>query len=85
MAITRYNKRNIIYNSDENYISSDMYKKRGIISGVPQFSTPDLSPFDVSFSDVETISVTWTIGTKYYNLAKEYYGDGTILVDNCLV
>lgn len=75
MAVTRYNNRNIIFNSDESYLLSDMYKKRGIKAPFPQFTTPDLSIEKGGFSDIQTISVTWTIGSKYYNLAKQYYGD----------
>ena len=75
MSITRYNKRSIITNSSEDYMFSDMFKKRGIKRGVQQFSTPDLSSNGGDYSNVSTVSVTWSIGTKYFNLAKQYYGD----------
>ena len=76
MPLSRYNKRQIIINTNEEYLVSDIFKKRGLNNGTPQFDTPDLSEQDSAVeSQIVAVDVVWNVGSKYYNLAKEYYGD----------
>ena len=75
MAVTRYNKRRVISNTDRSYVQSDIFKNRGV-QIIKHFNTPVLRyPTKDDLRDIVEETRTWTIGTKYFNLASEFYGD----------
>ncbi len=75
MAITRYNARRIIKTTDGQYVYSDALKKRGL-NFVENFVTAELKyPTPLEITNLREEKVIWTVGTKYFKLAKEYYDD----------
>jgi hypothetical protein len=75
MAISRYNERKILTNISNDYASSDIFKSRGVTQ-IRQFLTPELKyPSPEDLVDIKRNSRTWGVGTKYFNLANEFYGD----------
>jgi len=75
MAVTRFNERAIITTKDEQYTYSDIFKKRGLKS-VENFATAELKyPTLSEIINLREEKVIWTVGTKYFKLAKEYYDD----------
>ena len=74
MALSRYNARVIITNNDRSYALSDILKKRGI-SSIEQFTTARLNSPDIDqIANLDVAKEIWTVGTKYFRLAKDYYG-----------
>ena len=74
MAISRYNNRAIRNNVNESYVFSDILTKRGI-SSIKQFTTARLKYPDMEQVDnLDVKTQVWTVGTKYFKLAKDYYG-----------
>ena len=75
MAITRYNQRRIFQNSNRQYKLSPIFKKRGL-KNTTQFTTAELTyPSPEELEGIQEESRVWGVGTKYFNLAKEFYGD----------
>lgn len=75
MAITRYNQRRIFQNSNRQYKLSPIFKKRGL-KNTTQFTTAELVyPDPEKLEDITEVTRVWGVGTKYFNLAKEFYGD----------
>ena len=75
MAVTRYNNRRVITTSDLSYARSDMFKKRGV-QAIQHFDTPVLTyPDRDDLVNIVEETRIWTVGTKYFNLANEFYGD----------
>ena len=75
MAITRFNERRILTLKDEQYVYSDIFKKRGL-NYVENFATAELKyPSPSEVAGLREESAVWTVGTKYFKLAKEYYDD----------
>tara|TARA_Y100000114_G_scaffold36719_2_gene32266 strand:+ start:1029 stop:1379 length:351 start_codon:yes stop_codon:yes gene_type:complete len=74
MAVSRYNNRTIIDNNNESYVLSDILKKRGINS-IEQFITARLRSPDINeIINLDVKTEIWAVGTKYFKLAKKYYG-----------
>jgi hypothetical protein len=75
MAITRYNKRRVVDNSNADYLASDILKNRGITKTIPQFTTPVLQlPEGLELSEINILSEVWGTGINYFKLAKKHYG-----------
>jgi len=75
MAITRYNERFIRTTDEDEYVFSPIFKKRGVTS-INNFSTAVLLyPNPSELADITEITTVWGVGSKYFNLAKEYYGE----------
>lgn len=74
MAVSRYNNRTVRDNEDSSYALSSILKRRGINS-IEQFTTAMLSYPDLAqISNLDVKTEVWTVGTKYFKLAKDYYG-----------
>jgi len=72
---SRYDNRKIGRNSSEQYKS--LFKKRGI-QFIRQYKTANISypsPSEKAFLDSDT--VIWRVGSRFYKLADQYYGDPT--------
>ena len=75
MAITRYSRRSVIITNDQSYTQSKLFKNRGVAS-IQHFGTPTLKyPEPDELKDVVQNKRYWKIGTKYFNLANEFYGN----------
>ena len=75
MAISRYDERKILANTSNDYSYSDIFKNRGL-KQVNQYLTPELQyPSPEDLIGVTKNTRTWGIGTKYFNLAHEFYGE----------
>tara|TARA_R110002124_G_scaffold181331_1_gene348760 strand:- start:1550 stop:1900 length:351 start_codon:yes stop_codon:yes gene_type:complete len=75
MSVSRYDDRRIITNDMPEYTNSAIFKSRGLIQA-RQYLTPELSyPSPEDLADIQQHTRTWTVGTKYFNLAHEFYGD----------
>lgn len=75
MAISRYNKRNVINNDDSSYVLSNIFKKRGV-NMINHFAATELSyPSPEDIQDIIEITAIWGIGSSYYKLAHEFYND----------
>ena len=75
MAISRYNYRNITVNNAAAYVYSDIFRKRNK-RVITQYATTKLTlPSPQEMPNLQLTKRIWTAGTKYYNLAHEYYGD----------
>ncbi len=75
MPISRYDERRLFTNFSNDYVYSDIFKKRNI-SQITQYSTAILNyPSPEELIEIERNTVVWGTGTKYFNLAYEYYGD----------
>jgi len=73
MAITRYNERFIRTTNEDVYTYSPIFKKRGITS-IENYSTAVLIyPSPEELAEITEITAVWGVGSKYFNLAKEYY------------
>jgi len=74
MAVSRFNNRVIIDNNNNSYALSDILKRRGI-SYIEQFNTANLNYPEISqIANLDVRTEVWTVGTKYFKLAKDYYG-----------
>jgi len=75
MAFTRYNKRRVFTNKSFNYKFSEIFRKRGL-TALTQFKSAHLKyPAVSQIEELNTQSIIWTVGQKYFKLAAEYYGD----------
>ena len=75
MAISRYDERDTVINGAASYRSSSIFKNRGV-KKIKQYLTPNLAfPSPEELQGIKKNTVAWGVGTKYYNLAHEYYGD----------
>jgi hypothetical protein len=75
MPISRYDERLIITNASTDYIASPIFRGRGL-SQVKQYATPELQyPSPDELKGITRNTRVWAIGTKYFNLANEFYGD----------
>ena len=76
MAISRYDSRTLITNATSDYAYSKIFKNRGVGS-IDQYATAELkypSPEDIA-EEFTLETEIWTIGSKYFKLANEYYSD----------
>ena len=76
MAVSRYEKRNVLANETNDYAYSKIFKNRGV-GLISQFDTAELefpSPEDIAENFTLETEI-WAIGTKYFKLANEYYSD----------
>lgn len=74
MAITRYNKRRGLELDDPSYAQSPIFKNRGV-NIIQHFSTAALKyPTPDDLQNITEETRTWAVGTKYFNLANEFYG-----------
>ena len=74
MAVSRFNNRKVLNNSNSSYALSDILKKRGIRT-IEQFLTARLNYPDINeIANLQVATEVWTVGTKYFKLAKKYYG-----------
>ena len=74
MTISRYDERKILRNNTFQYANSNIFKKRKV-EVIEQYNTPELvypSPEDLE--EIIIITRNWGVGTKYFNLAYEFYG-----------
>lgn len=75
MTVSRYDERRIRTNISANYAFSDIFRKRGV-KQIRQYLTAELKyPSPEDLIDIEEQTRVWSIGTKYFNLAYEFYGD----------
>ena len=75
MAISRYDERIIAKNAAPEYVYSKMFTNRGL-NFVRQYTTAELKrPSKEELEQIIENKRVWGVGTKYYNLAYEYYGD----------
>ena len=75
MAISRYDERLIIKNAAYDYAYSPIFKNRGVTQ-INQYTTPHLQyPSPSDLRGIQQNTRTWGVGTKYFNLANEFYGD----------
>lgn len=74
MAITRYRKSSIFFNSDPDFRKA--FKKRyGKLDELKQLETLHLNyPSFQQISNFDYANHIWTLGDRYYKLAYEYYG-----------
>jgi hypothetical protein len=75
MTISRYDGRAKILNTANSYRSSAIFRKRGAIQ-INHYATPILKqPSPEDMAGIERNTRIWETGTKYFNLAYEFYGD----------
>jgi len=74
MPISRYDEREILINDSYDYMFSDIFHNRNVAK-IAQYTTAELpDPVSINTPDVDIETKVWTVGTKYYNLANEFYG-----------
>ena len=72
---SRYDNRKIGRNSSERY--SRQFKKRGV-DFIRQFKTANVTyPSANERASLNSATVVWGVGSRFYKLANEYYGDPT--------
>ena len=76
MSISRYDETLVLKNATDEYVYSDIFKKRGV-SSIEQYLTPELKyPSPAEMEEELTLETeVWTVGTKYFALADKYYND----------
>lgn len=75
MAVTRYNKRRALELTDPSYVLSPIFKNRGV-NIIQHFGTAILRyPTPSDLQNITEEKRIWGVGTKYFNLANEFYGD----------
>jgi nucleoid-associated protein YgaU len=71
--MSRYNKRRIAINSDEQY--KNLLDKRGQRS-IEQYRTLEKEVLEQEVYDsIETVNYVWKYGDMYWKLSSLYYGD----------
>ena len=75
MAISRYNNRKSGKNISYKYLRSSVFINRGL-KEVEQYQTAHLIfPDSETLGEIIQNTRVWTPGTKYFNLAGEFYGE----------
>jgi hypothetical protein len=75
MTISRYDNRMILTNVSNDYRFSKILKARGL-DRIKQYLTPELTyPSGEDLAEIQQVTRVWTVGTKYFNLSYEFYGD----------
>jgi len=71
--MSRYTKRNRIFNDLPRYDSINKNRDTKVIS---MYATPEMHPLtEEQISSIEARSHLWKVGDKFYKLAHEHYGD----------
>jgi hypothetical protein len=74
MAISRYNNLNEFVNATEGYRKS--FKKRFGEQGIRQLPINNLKyPTQAEYDTIDTVSLTWKVGDRFYKLASSYYNN----------
>lgn len=74
MPISRYDGRKILKNNTYQYATSDIFLKRKV-NLIEQYDTPELNyPTPEELVNITISTRNWGVGTKYFNLANEFYG-----------
>jgi len=74
MPISRYDERKILKNRTYQYVQSAIFKSRRV-NVINQYDTAELKyPDPNELVDIDIVTRTWGVGTKYFNLAAEFYG-----------
>lgn len=72
---SRYDKRKSARNSSERY--KGQFKRRGV-KFINQFKTANVSyPTPEQIASLNAASEVWRVGSRFYKLSEEYYGDPT--------
>jgi len=75
VTISRYDGKTKILNTADSYVSSAIFRKRGA-KQINHYATPTLKqPSPEDMINIERNTRVWETGTKYFNLAYEFYGD----------
>lgn len=75
MAVSRDKNRNIVNNTAYPYLHSNIFRNRKRNS-ILHFGTTNLKyPTTEEISRLTLERVLWKTGSKYYNIANEYYDD----------
>lgn len=73
MSSKRYEKRNMIINTSENF--EEQFRVRSV-QQIKHYSTAKFKyPTDEEMSKITTLSETWKLGDRLYKYAHKHYGD----------
>jgi len=76
MTYSRYDERSIKLNKSKLY--SDHFTQRGVRS-IRHYSTPKMSfPDATELSELESESVLWKRGDRFWKLAEQFYGNAEL-------
>jgi hypothetical protein len=75
MAVSRYRNRVVMSNTSLDYLFSDILRRRGVKT-MQQYGTANIPFLTVDqILQLNVATVIWTVGSKYFKLADEFYGE----------